>query len=319
MNTSYLISVLIPCHSIHYLPNSIQSISQQTLPATEFEVLLVADRIDLVAAENILAGSVLNFRIIESKQPGIVNALNLGLANINSEFVARMDEDDLMMPDRLELQYQYMQKNSKALVVGGQLKLIDVEGKVIGFADYRRSISKSSVHMFERSPIAHPAAMFRREAVEHIGGYRNFLPEDWDLWVRLSELGPIANLKETVLCYRVHPNQLSREKMYALQIGRQFVSTSFFARESGLRDAPTTNDDKSAWLEETQRQLRLVSLAFRRFEKNSQKNQLIDEAFKVEKVRKRLYKVILMLIKFPIVTSAILLAKIHKRLRVTGK
>jgi glycosyltransferase involved in cell wall biosynthesis len=315
MKSSYLITVLIPCHSLRYLTNSIQSIARQTLSTEVFEVLLVADRIDLELAEDILAGSGLNFRIIESKQPGIVQALNLGLANITSEFVARMDEDDLMMPDRLELQYQYMQKNSEALVVGGQLQLIDVEGKAIGFANYRRIINKASVRTFESSPIAHPAAMFRRQAVERIGGYRNFLPEDWDLWVRLSQYGPIENLKEIVLWYRVHPNQLSREKMYAQQIGRQFVSTSFFARESGLRDAPTTNEDKSVWLEETQRQLRLVSPSFRRFEKRSQKSELINEALQKGKGQQRLYKVIFMLIKFPIVTSTLVMVQIYRKVR----
>ncbi len=319
MKSSCLITVLIPCHSLLYLPSSIQSISQQTMPLNEFEVLVVADRVDLELAEDILARSNLNFRIIESNQPGIVPALNLGLANITSEFVARMDEDDLMKPDRLELQYQYMQKHSKTLVIGGQLQLIDVEGKPIGLADYRRRVTKSSVQIFESSPIAHPAAMFRREAVERIGGYRSFLPEDWDLWVRLSEYGPIENLKETVLYYRVHPNQLSREKMYAQQIGRQFVSTSFFARESGLRDAPNTNEDKYAWLEETQKQLLLLSPAFRRFEKRSQKNELIYEAFHAGKGRKRLLRVIFVLFKFPILTSRKVSAKINKKVRAVKK
>ena len=319
MKSSYLITVLIPCHSLHYLPNAIQSITRQTISRELFEILLVADRIDLDLAGEILAGSGLNFRIIESKQPGIVPALNLGLENITSEFVARMDEDDLMMPDRLELQCQYMQKNSEVLVIGGQLQLIDAEGNAIGFAYYRRRISKSSVSTFETSPIAHPAAMFRRRAVESIGGYRNFLPEDWDLWVRLSEYGPIENLKEIVLRYRVHPNQLSREKMYAQKIGRQLVSTSFFARESGLRDTPTANDDKSIWLEDTQRQLRLVSLSFRRFEKRSQISEHIDGALQKEKGRQRFHKVLFMLVKFPRVTSTLVAVRIYKKVRAIGK
>ena len=315
MKSGYLITVLIPCHSLHYLPDSIESITLQTLPTGEFEVLLVADRIDLELAEQILVSSGLNFRIIESRQPGIVPALNLGLEKITSEFVARMDEDDLMTPDRLELQYQYMQKNSEVLVVGGQLQLIDADGKAIGIANYRRKVSKFSVRTFESSPIAHPAAMFRRKAVEQIGGYRNFLPEDWDLWVRLSEIGPIENLKESVLRYRVHPNQLSREKMYAQYLGRQFVSTSYFARESGLRDAPNTSEDKSAWLEETQSQLRLISKAFCQFENRSQKNKLINEAFQIGREQLLLQKALVMLIRYPVVTSSILLTKLMRKIR----
>jgi len=315
MTSGYLISVLIPCHSLNYLPKSIESIAQQTFPKQDFEVLLVADRIDLAEAYKILRQSNLNFRVIESKEPGIVPALNLGLANITSEIVARMDEDDLMMPKRLELQYQHMLINKETLVVGGQLQLIDVDNKVIGYSNYRKRIRRISFQALESSPIAHPAAMFRRSAVERIGGYRDFLPEDWDLWARLSEHGPIENLEETVLSYRVHPNQLSREKMYAQDLGKQFVSTSHFARILGIRDAPTTPEGKSAWLEETQIHLRHFSKAFRRFEKRSKKNQLISEAFQMGN-RRRLQKVLSLLLKSPIVTSAHLFTKIRQRTKL---
>jgi glycosyltransferase involved in cell wall biosynthesis len=317
MMSRYLITVLIPCHSLQYLPKSIESISHQTFPKDKFEVLLVADRIDSVEVNNILGKSGLNFRVIESTNPGIVPALNLGLANITSEFVARMDEDDLMMPQRLELQYRHMETNKETSVVGGQLLLIDVDDKVIGVAGYRKGFSKASFHLFESSPIAHPAAMFRRKTVAQIGGYRDFLPEDWDLWVRLNEYGPIQNLTETILRYRIHPNQLSREKMYAQSLGRQFVSTSHFARNSGIRDAPIKSEDKSLWLEETQIQLRLISMEFRQFEKRSEKNKRVIEAFQSGGSRQRLQKVLSMLLKYPIVTSAYLLVRSGKKMKLS--
>jgi hypothetical protein len=97
------------------------------------------------------------------------------------------------------------------------------------------------------------------------------------------------------------------------------VSTSFFARESGLRDAPNTNVDKYDWLEETQKQLLLLSPAFRRFEKRSQKNELIYEAFHAGKGQKRLYRVIFMLFKFPILTSMKVSAQINKKVRTFNK
>jgi glycosyltransferase involved in cell wall biosynthesis len=313
----YLLTILIPCHSLQYLSRSIESITRQTLPIEEFEVLLVADRVELVEVNNILGKSGLNFRVIESTNPGIVPALNLGLANITSEFVARMDEDDLMMPRRLELQYQHLLRNKETSVVGGQLLLIDVDDEVIGVSGYRRRISKASFPVFESSPIAHPAAMFRRKAVEQIGGYRDFLPEDWDLWVRLSEYGPIENLTETVLHYRVHPNQLSREKMYAQQLGRQFVSVSHFARMSGIRDAPNGGEDKSIWLEETRMKLRLISMEFRQFEKRSERSNRVVEAFQSEVRLQRFQKVVSTLLKYPIATSAYLIVKIGKKIKLS--
>jgi glycosyltransferase involved in cell wall biosynthesis len=313
----YLLTILIPCHSLQFLSRSIESITQQTFPVEKFEVLLVADRVDLVEVHNILDKSGLNFRVIESKNPGIVPALNLGLANITSEFVARMDEDDLMMPRRLELQYRHMLKNKETSVVGGQLLLIDVDDEVIGVSGYKKRISKASFHVFESSPIAHPAAMFRRKAVEQIGGYRDFLPEDWDLWVRLSESGPIENLTETVLHYRVHPNQLSREKMYAQHLGRQFVSVSHFARMSGIRDAPNGSEDKSVWLDETRVKLQHISKEFRQFEKKSKKNDRVVEAFESGVRLQRLQNALSTLLMYPIVTSTYLIVKFCKKIKLS--
>jgi len=307
---------LIPCHSLNYLPKSIESISQQTLARDKFEVLLVADRIDVIEASQVLKKSGLYFRVIESMKPGIVAALNLGLESSTSEFVARMDEDDLMMPKRLELQYEHMIKYKKTSVVGGQLQLIDVDDNVIGVSSYKKRITKTSFNVFEGSPIAHPAALFRRNTVMQIGGYRDFLPEDWDLWVRLSEQGPIENLRETVLRYRVHPNQLSREKMYAQQLGRQFVSASHFARLSGVRDAPFTSEDKSVWLEETQTRLRTISSEFRRFEKRSEAIKRVDEAFQTGQELENLWRKVLILLKSPFVTSSYLSVKVKRKIKL---
>jgi glycosyltransferase involved in cell wall biosynthesis len=279
----------------------------------------VADRIDLEKARTILSSTSLNFRVIESVQPGIVPALNLGLANIRSEFVARMDEDDLMMPERLYLQRQYLYRNKRTLVVGGQLQLIDVDDKVIGHSRYRNEIETGSVRVLQSSPIAHPAAMFRREAVEQIGGYREFLPEDWDLWVRLNERGPIANIEENVLNYRIHPNQLSRGKMYAQYVGGQFVSVSHFARKLGIRDAPILNESNSDWLEKTQKQLRIDSQAFRHFERLTEKNRLINEALQSRNYLQRLQKILSAFWKYPIVTSKHLGSKIVNKLKDFNK
>ena len=128
MTSKSRITVLIPCHSTDYLSKSLQSIKDQTLDKVDFEVLLVADRINITEAGLILDKTGLTYRIIESIFPGIVPALNLGLDNIKSEYVARMDEDDVMLPDRLETQLRYLEENEKILAVGGQLILIDKNG-----------------------------------------------------------------------------------------------------------------------------------------------------------------------------------------------
>jgi len=315
MENRYLITVLIPCHSLQYLPQSIDSINLQTFPKKDFEVLLVADRIDVSEAEKILMESGLNYRMMKSIEPGIVAALNLGLSNISSEFVARMDEDDVMLPKRLQLQFEYLKKHNKVLAVGGQIALIDIEDRVIGLTRYHRTIKLSSHHLFESSPIAHPAVMFRTEIVNHIGGYRSFLPEDWDLWVRLREIGPIHNLRERVLNYRVHSGQLSREKMYAQAIGKKFVSTSHVARQKYIRDFPVRSEDPSLWLEETQSELRKNSRDFRKFERYSKKMDLVYSALQIKPKNEKLKRIFSVLLASPIFTSKLLILRAIVKLK----
>jgi len=278
---------------------------------------LIADRVDVSAANEILEKSEINYRIMQSGEPGIVPALNLGLKNITSEFVARMDEDDVMLPRRLQLQYDYLRKNNSVLAVGGQLALIDIENKITGLTSYRTNVGIGNHHLFDGSPIAHPAVMFRREVVNQIGGYRSFLPEDWDLWVRLREIGPIHNLKERVLNYRVHPGQLSREKMYAQAIGKRFVSTSYFARQESIKDHPEKSEDSLLWLQETQAKLRHQSRDFRNFERYSSKMEIINSALENRLKKAQLKAVFLAILASPIFTSKYLIMRAAKKFKST--
>lgn len=276
MTTFTRVTVLIPCHSLKYLEQSLSSIRNQTLSRDSFEVLIIADRIDIDHTTRILDETQLRFRIIQSLKPGIVPALNLGLKNITSEFVARMDDDDLMMPTRLESQLRHLEDNPDVLAVGGQLQLIDHENKPIGFARYRKKVRLKQKDLLMNSPLAHPATMFRLQSVLSVGGYRSFLAEDWDLWIRLRELGCIENLEKLVLRYRIHPEQLSREKMYMQSISRQFITTSFFARQSKLRDHPNDAETPADWLQKTQDQLQNISKDYRKFQRHNQKIQEIN-------------------------------------------
>jgi glycosyltransferase involved in cell wall biosynthesis len=316
MENRYPITVLIPCHSLLYLPQSIESINLQTFPKKDFEVLLVADRLEVSAAEKILKGSGLNYRIIQSTEPGIVPALNLGLKNITSEFIARMDEDDVMFPERLQLQFEYLKKHKSVLAVGGQLALIDIENRIIGLTSYHTRIKLSNRHLFESSPVAHPAVMFRREIVNHIGGYRSFLPEDWDLWVRLRQIGPIHNLRERVLNYRVHAGQLSREKMYAQAIGKQFVSTSYFARQESIRDYPEIHEDPSLWLEKTKSELRKTSRDFRKFEWHSEKVEMINSVLQLHLKKALIKEILSVFLDYPVFTVKYLAMRVIRKLKL---
>jgi glycosyltransferase involved in cell wall biosynthesis len=300
MKSDYRISVLIPCHSTNFLYESISSIREQTLPKNDFEVLIVVDRVDQADVLDILIKSNLNYRIISSESPGIVAALNTGLKSISSEYVARMDEDDLMYPNRLHLQLTHLDGNPDCVAVGGQLELIDEDGSRIGESKFRRRVGTSSKELFFSSPVAHPAAMIRRNAISGIGGYRAFLAEDWDLWVRLRETGEVHNLSQKVIKYRVHNNQLSRQKMYAQSRARLIVGVSFFARQAKLVDGPASISELEAWLAESIECLRNGSLRFRMFLRWAKRVDLYQEKFTSLATTKKFSTGLSLLIQYPI-------------------
>lgn len=271
MRRNYAISVLIPCHSTRYLAEALESIENQTLEKYQFEVVVVVDRVSPEKVKGLLSKTTLNYRIFASKNPGIVSALNLGLSQIDSEYVARMDEDDRMLSTRLEKQLGFLNQHPDIVALGGQLRLIDENGAHLGYSNYDREVGLNRDSLFTSSPIAHPAAMFRLKPVISIKGYRDFLPEDWDLWIRLREIGYIRNLSETILEYRIHPNQLSRSALYAQVLGRRMVAVSHFARKVNKSDHPDFNQNRLDWLEENEKYLRVTSSEFVRYEKHFQK------------------------------------------------
>jgi glycosyltransferase involved in cell wall biosynthesis len=315
MDNKFKISVLIPCHSLKYLSNAIASIEAQSISKNLFEVVIVLDRIDVKDANSILRKFNLNYRILESSKPGIVAALNFGLDEIDSPFVARMDEDDLMMPYRLQSQLNYLESNKNVLAVGGQIQTIDESGNVLGRVAYKRIIKNKESHLLVRSPMAHPAVMFRLESVSKAGGYRDFLPEDWDLWLRLRERGDIENLAEIVIQYRVHPSQLSREKMYSHHTAKRTIAVSYFARKSSILDKPNPKQSPDEWIRETESTLREKSQDFIKFEKFIKKQEEIENLFRVDKESKQIWPYFATTIKYPILTLFYLMQRIWNKIK----
>ena len=317
MSQKAKVTVLIPCHSLQYLEQSIKSIEGQTLSKERFDVILIADRIDLTEADRILGKFTIKHTIIESHIPGIVPALNLGLSHLKSKYIARMDEDDVMMPNRLEKQMKFLEDNSNVIAVGGQLQLINQDNDVIGSAKYRKKIKLKNSHLMLSTPIAHPAAMIRSINIVEIGGYRDFLPEDWDLWVRLREVGSLANLSDTVLKYRIHPKQLTREKMYEQSLGRRYIAASHFARKFYLRDSPSSNQTGEEWLDGVQQQLRKMSNDYVVFEKKYAKFDSLTKDFEYKNTRKQIEIFLNLAFKFPQFFITTLARKVTTKIQST--
>lgn len=137
---------------------------------------------------------------------GLGRALAAGLLQTSYDIVARMDSDDIALPDRFQSQMNHMRDNPGIAVVGGQIsEFIDSENKIIG----KRIVPRSGVaidrYLKSRCPFNHMTVMFHKPKVIEVGNYQHWhFNEDYYLWIRMAQAGmKFANLEQTLVNVRV--------------------------------------------------------------------------------------------------------------------
>ncbi|MEL7472470.1 MAG: glycosyltransferase [Planctomycetota bacterium] len=214
--TNPKVSILLPVYNAErYLDETLRSLRGQTYD--QFELIAIDDGSTDASLEILRRHEAddARLRIVSRPNTGLVAALNEMLALARGELCARMDADDIALPHRIERQVRAMDARSELVCLGGAIELIDERGAplhrpapVCGDSNVQREALRG------RTPICHPASMFRTEAVRMVGGYHEdaYPAEDLDLWLRLGEIGEIDNIPETILRYRLHEESISVRK-----------------------------------------------------------------------------------------------------------
>ena len=165
------------------------------------------------------------FRVLRQPALGLVQALERARAEARGRFLARMDGDDVALPDRFRAQVELLESEGLA-ACGGRVECFPEEAVRDGTRRYEAWLNSlvtpeaAARDVFVECPIAHPALVVRREALEAVGGYRDCgWPEDYDLLLRLWARGErFCNVEETVVRWRMHPQRASRiEPAYSLE------------------------------------------------------------------------------------------------------
>ena len=191
-----------------YLAPAVDSILAQTFGDFEFLIVNDGSTDDSQAILERYAARDPRIRLVSRPNTGYTVALNQMLATARGEYVARMDADDMSLPRRLERQVEFLDAHPQVLALGAPATIIDPDGDPIG--PYEVPPDHETIDARHLSGLSgmliHPSAMMRREAVLAAGGYRPELEpaEDLDLWLRLAEIGRLANLDEVLVHYRVH-------------------------------------------------------------------------------------------------------------------
>ncbi|HBJ73291.1 MAG TPA: hypothetical protein DDY88_06230 [Actinobacteria bacterium] len=140
--------------------------------------------------------------------------LNLGIGHSSAEYLARLDADDIPLPDRLAVQVRFLQDHPDCVAVGSSVELIDEDGTFLGLREPPPTQAKVLSALRWKTPIVHPSMLFRREPIAQLGGYSTLAEhtEDYDLWLRAATLGWLCALPQPLTQYRIHAGQVSSTK-----------------------------------------------------------------------------------------------------------
>lgn len=203
------ISVIMPVYNVNgeWLREAIDSILNQTYTNYEFIIIDDGSTNDTPEILTEYAQKDSRIKIINGEHKGISNALNKGLEVAQGEFIARMDGDDISLPERFEKQINYLKQNPDIGIVGCNIVLFPKEK----FMTYQENVGVLDVLRY--CPVAHPTVMMRnkmltRHQLKYNEEYKT--AEDYELWSRAVKYIKISNINEVLYRYRINPNGNSR-------------------------------------------------------------------------------------------------------------
>lgn len=203
------VSVILPVFNAErYVGIAIDSIVAQTFK--DFEVVVVDDGSTdaSLSVIRLHAGMDHRFRVISRENRGIVASCNEAICASRGAYLMRMDADDIAHPERFAIQVKYLDEHPECLAVGTRMLLCDEQGLPIVemISSFTHEQIDAENLRGEGSAICHPSVAMRRDAILALGGYRKEFEwaEDLDLFLRMAEVGKLANLPTVLLTYRQH-------------------------------------------------------------------------------------------------------------------
>lgn len=234
------VTVLMPAFNAgHYIAEAIESVLSQTY--SDFELIIINDG-STDNTQSVIenyAQKDKRIQIISHPNIGMGASLNEGLNLANNEWIIRMDADDVMMPNRIERQLNFVNQHPDLAVSASLVYYINEKGKVIGKnsselknPQYFQSYLKSN----ELIGFHHPGVIMRKDVVMSVYGYRpQFWPaDDIDLWNRIAERGDLVLLQqEYLLKYRIHDTAISVKGVRLARLKVGWVKQCMLARRRG--------------------------------------------------------------------------------------
>ena len=215
------ISVLLPVYNaVKYVGIAIESVLNQSFK--DFELIICEDRSTDMTWQ-IIELYVKKDRRIKlfrnEKNLGIAENRNKLISLASGNYIVWQDADDVSMPYRLELQYQFMEQNPDVGIVGGWLQFFNENGEQ-SIRKYASDDVSLRSKIFQYSPVAQPAAMIRKKSLDESGMYdlRYPLAEDLDMSFRIGMKYKFANIQRVLIKYRENTTSATFTKLKTIEL-----------------------------------------------------------------------------------------------------
>ena len=239
------VSILMPVFNAQAtLTECLDSIFRQTLQ--DFEIIAVNDFSTDDSVAILQSYNDPRIRVIDNKNKGIVAALNAGLSCCRSNYVARMDADDVMYVNRLEKQYDVLRNDSDITLCATQVRKFPEEIIQAGYVEYMRwqnaCLTPQDINnqIYIESPFAHPSVMFCKDRIVESGAYKDGeFPEDYELWLRLFHgRQKMMKLEDVLLDWRESDSRLSRTSSRYSRSAFDLLRAEYLSKDNRLQDRP---------------------------------------------------------------------------------
>ncbi|MAG24405.1 hypothetical protein CMI47_02400 [Candidatus Pacearchaeota archaeon] len=215
------VSIVLAVHNgektIH---RALKSVAEQTY--RDFETIIVDNNctdntLEVAAAFSKTA----NIRVVKCETPGHPAALNTGIYNCDSNYIARQDDDDYWYPDKLEKQVAFLDSNPDVGVLGTRIRLVDSSGEELALGTFGRPViypaddfNIKNFLIMGQNAFCHSSIVMRKEVPLKAGGYSDHFPlaQDMHLWLKALPYFAFANLPEVLVDYTQAPTDWKNQK-----------------------------------------------------------------------------------------------------------